>query len=176
MADEKTVAQRIDALKANKAITPEQLAMIQKMDKDQMTMVLGIIEKQIEMADAPAAEDPPTDEPPAAEAQQPVANKDGNLTLNQKQLDELIANRVDDGIRRGEVMRKLTANEACAFDAKQLKAMSTDQLETYERSIRPADYSGQGGFAANSDAIDNDAAPLTLNRGVLTQPSTKTEQ
>ena len=38
--------------------------------------------------------------------------------------------------------------------------MDTGALETYEKSIRPADYSGQGGFAANSDAIDTNVTPL----------------
>lgn len=162
MAD-KTVAERVEALKANKAITPEQLTMIQKMDEEQAKMMLGIVESML--ANKPEDEEPVEEDVPVDAAQNPVANQ--SLSVNSDEGRKFIANQVKEGMRRERVLDKLSANSANAFDDDTLGEMSTNALETYEKSIRPTDYSGQGGFAANSDAIDNDAQPLTVHRGTL---------
>ena len=77
-----------------------------------------------------------------------------------------VANRVQDHLRRHEVVNKLKANEKCPFSEDDMKAMSVDHLEKLEQSIRPVDYSGAGGFASNSAAIDENVTPL-VPRGAL---------
>lgn len=159
MATEKTVAERVEALKANKAITPDQLGMIQKMDEDQMTMVLGIIEKQLEMDKSP--------EPEMAEEGEPEPENMQAVNVNSDEGRKFIANQVKEGMRRERVAEKLLANSNNAFSDEQLASMTTDALEAYEKSIRPVDYSGQGGFASNGATVDNNAQPLGPSRGVL---------
>lgn len=90
--------------------------------------------------------------------------------MTEADIQKLIANGVAEGvkaeIRRIEVMGKLATNSANKLTEDQMKAMSVEQLEAVEQMIRPADYSGAGGFAANSDAIDTNVQAMPL-RGVL---------
>jgi len=57
--------------------------------------------------------------------------------------------KANNDAHRGGLIERLTANKACAFDADELAAMPTAQLEKLERSLRPADYSGRANAAAS---------------------------
>ena len=157
-------------VKAN-AIDAKQLAAIQGMDpKDREVMAafiaaLGATGGEDEMGEVEEMEDaaPEEDMPAMVQTQN---KKQGIKTMSDADLDTLVANRVADHLRRHDVVGKLTANEANKLTADQMKAMSVDQLEAIEQMIRPADYSGQGGFAANSDVIDANVTPL-VPRGIL---------
>ena len=86
--------------------------------------------------------------------------------VNEADIDALVANKVAEHLRRHDVVGKLTANERNTLTETDMKAMSVDQLEAIEKMIRPADYSGMGGFASNSDAIDANVTPL-VPRGIV---------
>lgn len=162
LAANKVEQKSIDKLTANKKLTPEQMEMLMGMDKEALKQAVALADSMMVVEDTP---DPAAmeDEEDAGMMANSVKASGGKVTINQEELDKMVANRVDEQIRRGEVMRKLTANEACAFDEKQLKSMHVDHLETYEKSIRPTDYSGGGGFASNSDAVDTNVTPLRAN-------------
>ena len=46
---------------------------------------------------------------------------------------------------RAEIVARLAANTRCAFTEAQLNKLDQETLEAFERSLRPADYRGQGG-------------------------------
>lgn len=144
-----TLKKQAEQLKANEKITAEQFEMLSSMDPDQLAMVQALI-SALEAAPGEAEPEPMQDE----QEPEPMAYDDKeNVNANAfdpAKLDELVANRVNEALSRKSVTDKLTANERCPFDAKELQTMSVAQLEKLEKSIRPADYSGQGAFAANS--------------------------
>ena len=157
-------------VKAN-AIDAKQLAAIQGMDpKDREVMAafiaaLGATGGEDETGEVEEMEDTAPEEDMPAMVQ--TQNKKADIkTMSEADLDTLVANRVADHLRRHDVVGKLTANEANKLTVDQMKAMSVEQLEAVEQMIRPADYSGQGGFAANSDVIDANVTPL-VPRGIL---------
>ena len=164
------VIKRYEALAANKAITPKQLAMLQEMEPEQMKMAVGIVESMLDMADKPADDEPPAD-PPTDQGDDPNAspatNNAQSVSINSAEGRKLIANEVKEGMRRERVLDKLAANASNAFDDETLTGMATNALETYEKSIRPADYSGMGGFASNGATVDDNAQPLGPSRGGL---------
>lgn len=45
---------------------------------------------------------------------------------------------------KDRLVKRLTANAACAFDESDLNAMHVNELEKLDRSLSPRDYSGQG--------------------------------
>ena len=157
-------------VKAN-ALDAKQLAAIQGMEpKDREVMAafiaaLGATGGDDEMGEVEEMEDaaPEEETPPMVQTQ---SKKAGIKTMPEADLDTLVANRVADHLRRHDVVGKLTANDANKLTADQMKAMSVEQLEAVEQMIRPADYSGQGGFATNSDVIDANVTPL-VPRGIL---------
>lgn len=167
------ILKEAEGLVKSNALDAKQLAAIQGMDQSDREVMAAFIAalgsvgaeepEPEEMAEDTEEETPPMNMQKAEKSEDPKG-----IDVNSAEFKGLIANAVKDGMRRERVLDKLTANTACAFDDKQLAAMDTAALETYEKSIRPADYSGQGGFAANSDAIDSNVTPLTM-RGVLTQ-------
>lgn len=164
------IKQAESAMKAN-AITPAQFKMVQEMSPEDREMLgaiigaIGAIGGEDEMGEVEEMEDaaPEEDMPAMVQTQN---KKQGIKTMSDADLDTLVANRVADHLRRHDVVGKLTANEANKLTGDQMKAMSVDQLEAIEQMIRPADYSGQGGFAANSDVIDANVTPL-VPRGIL---------
>jgi uncharacterized protein DUF2213 len=98
------------------------------------------------------------------------------ITLGQ--LKDLVANTVKDAVasalsgdaitatvERGNVKARLLANSACAFTAAELDAMPFEALAKYEKSIRPADYSGAGGF--HTAANGSDEVEMPFRGGVL---------
>jgi hypothetical protein len=141
----------------NAMLTPEQLEMLQGMDSEQLTMVEAIVEKLTEKAEG---EEAPAEEMPAEPGMEEAEDKEQMNRMSEQDLEKVVANRVDEAIRRREAKSKLTANAACPFSEGELDEMPVTHLEKLEKSIRPADYSGQGGFAANSDALETEVTPL----------------
>jgi len=141
----------------NAMLTPEQLEMLQGMDSEQLTMVEAIVEKLTEKAEG---EEAPAEEMPAEPGMAEAEDKEQMNRMSEQDLEKVVANRVDEAIRRRETKSKLTANAACPFSETELDEMPVTHLEKLEKSIRPADYSGQGGFAANSDALETEVTPL----------------
>lgn len=165
-------------VKAN-ALDAKQLAAIQQMAPEDRQVMAAFISALGEAGETEAEPEVPEgmEDMPPEEEKPPVNMKAKEqpkpaIDVNSADFKKLIANEVKEGMRRERVLDKLTANSACAFDEKQLAAMDTGTLETYEKSIRPADYSGQGGFATNSSAIDKTVTPL-IPRGVLRDTAKK---
>jgi hypothetical protein len=75
-----------------------------------------------------------------------------------------LASQLPEATARATVMARLTANSECAFSETELQTMSVASLQKYEQSIRPADYSGQGGALIAMAAGDT---PLMPSSGVL---------
>lgn len=159
-------AQAEAALKAN-AITPAQFKMIQDMAPEDRQMLSAVISAIGEMGEPEAAEEMPEKEMPEAMGDDYEGkNMSRNPAPKAPDIDALVANKVAEHLRRHEIVGKLTANEKNSLTEDQMKAMTVEQLEAVEKMVRPADYSGQGGFAANSDAIDTNVQAMPL-RGVL---------
>lgn len=163
------LTKKAEALKANGALTAKQFQLLTEMDEDQRAMVKALLDA---MGNVNNEEEPPAEEEPPVpnneEDEEPAAMK-ANKGVDEKQIDKLVANRVEQALRRRDVVERLKANERNPFDDAELATMSVEHLEKFEKSIRPADYSGLGGFASNAAAADTDAKPLTLNRGVLSR-------
>jgi hypothetical protein len=176
-ADPKLVENTASRLVANKAITAEQLEMLQKMDGDQLAMAGALIGAlgQPAAAEEEEEEEAPASDPPAnadAAAQQQQQNSSGKETYTKAEVDAMIANGIKEQSRRATVTAKLLANKQCPFDEKEMQAMKVEHLEKLEESIRPADYRGVGGFGTEQEASDGDA-PLQINRGVLSKKADK---
>ena len=166
--------QQAEELKANGSISAKQFQMLTEMDEDARTMVRALLDAMGSVTGQESDEGDHDDEPASMEyddkrnedggmnANHQGAGQQGVKTFTEQDVERIVANQ----LRRSKVMDKLTANEACAFEESDLRAMSVEALEKYEKSIRPADYSGAGGFATNSDAVDTNVTPLRAN-GVL---------
>lgn len=160
-----------EGMKAN-AITPAQFKMVQDMAPEDRTMLGAILQALGEVGGGEM--DEVMEDDPSKEEEAPLMTQSdkGNApkAMTEADIQKLIANGVAEGvkaeIRRIEVMGKLATNSANKLTEDQMKAMSVEQLEAVEQMIRPADYSGAGGFAANSDAIDTNVQAMPL-RGVL---------
>lgn len=57
---------------------------------------------------------------------------------------------------RGELVDRLIANRQCKFTKERLDAMSLEDLETLERTLRPADYQGRNGVTSNAFLDDSE--------------------
>jgi|GEM_PF-6256751 len=152
------------------ALDAKQLAAIQKMTPEDREVMAAFIAALGGMGGVPdMAEEVPEEEMPDAQGDDYEGknmSKEPAPKAKEIDIDALVANKVSEHLRRHDVVGKLTANEKNSLTEDQMKAMSVDQLEAIEKMIRPADYSGAGGFAANSDAIDTNVTPMRL-RGVL---------
>lgn len=162
--------QQAQQLHANGKLSAKQIEALQEMDEGQRTMIRALMDA-MEMA-PPAPEEEPVEEngEPAAAAgdykeNSAVTNHSAGMT--NEQLDQLVANRVQEQMRRVDVTNRLRTNERNPFSEDEMRTMSVDHLEKLEQSIRPQDYSGQGGFAANSDAVDTNVQPLTIHKGAI---------
>jgi hypothetical protein len=155
-----TLKKQAEALKANGALSAKQYQMLSDMEADQLEMVQALVAAL--MGQATNEEDEPEVE---AVAQEYEDKETMNANTKEKLVDvkALVANEVKEAIRRDRVMQKLVANAACPYDEAELQDLSVNHLEKLEKSIRPVDYSGQGGFATNSDAIESNVTPLRLN-------------
>lgn len=163
-----------DLVKAN-MLDAKQLAAIQKMapaDRELMAAFIGALGgTEAEEPSAEAMEEVIEETPEdMAEEEKPAgmaANKKAAASFTKAQIDKLVANGVKEHLRRHTVVAQLTANTANKLTAKQMDSMSVDQLEAVEQMIRPADYSGAGGFATNSSAADIATVTPLRPRGVL---------
>lgn len=156
----------ISKITANERLTVEQMEMLMNMDAEQLKMASALAEVLSEGGGAEEPEQIPDPEGMELDDREGMAVNKGKITLNAADFDKAVANRVQEHLRRDKVIEKLKANEANPFDDKDMAAMAVDHLEKVERSLRPADYSGAGGFATNSDAIDTNVTPLRAS-GVL---------
>lgn len=164
-----------EGVKAN-AITPAQFKMVQEMAPEDRTMLGAILQALGEVGGGEmdeVMEDDQSEEeeaPLMTQADKTKGKESAPKAMTEADIQKLIANGVAEGvkseIRRIEVLGKLATNSANKLTEDQMKAMSVEQLEAVEQMIRPADYSGAGGFAANSDAIDTNVQAMPL-RGVL---------
>ena len=150
------ILKEAEGLVKSNALDAKQLAAIQSMepaDRDVMAAFIAAL-------GSVGGEEPPMEDMEDMPPEEEKAPMNMKAKPETPDIKAMVEKAVKDGMRRERVLDKLTANSANAFDEKQLAAMDTGALETYEKSIRPADYSGQGGFAANSDAIDTNVTPL----------------
>lgn len=161
--DVKSIDDLNKLLKAN-ALTPRQFQQIQDMDAETRALVKALIEAlegiKDQMPDEPAEpEGEPTEgESPTA----PPMPAQMEKMMTEKQVEAMIADRMDEYLKRNEVIRKLKSNERNPFSVDELNDLPLAHLEKLEKSIRPANYAGQAAPFAN----DDEAEPLTLN-GVL---------
>jgi hypothetical protein len=155
---------KAEELKANGSLTAKQFKWLQEMDDEQKAMVKALLDALSNVTQEEDDEDDEEDEREDNAGQE--ANGGGGgapQNLTQENLAGIVSNQVAEHIRRTEVTRKLVANEQCPFTEDEMKTMSVEHLEKLEKSIRPTDYSGQGGYSGHSA----DSKPLTINRGVL---------
>lgn len=162
-------------VKAN-ALDAKQLAAVQKMDpSDREVMAAFIAALQMagdpgeveEMEDELEDEEVPANMGSGYEGKNMGKKAEAPKTMSQADIDKMVANKVDEHLRRRDVTTKLVANEKNSLTEDQMAGMTVDQLEAVEKMIRPADYSGAGGFASNATREDN-VTPLGL-RGVLSK-------
>lgn len=175
-----------EKLKANGKLTGKQFESLAEMDEEQRGMVGAILGAmgEADKAAAKAAKQKAAanegEEEEEEEEEEPAKNKKAKAATNGKQpavfsakdLDALIDKRVTERVEAGaraEVVETIKANSANTFDDDELKGMSLAALQKYEKSLRPVDYSGQGGggFSTHREGQFTKRAPLLLNSGVL---------
>lgn len=171
-----------EKLKANGKLSGKQYEALSEMDEEQRGMVgailgaMGEADKAAAKAAKKAAENA-DEEDEDEEEEEPAKNKGKKAKTNTKEpvvmSDEKIAELVDKRVtervearERTEVTDTIKANSANTFDDDELKGMSLSALQKYEKSIRPVDYSGQGGFASHVSKPTKNA-PLLINSGLL---------
>lgn len=173
MTDAERLKQAGDKLVANGKLAAKDIEKLQNFDAEQRKMALALMDSMAEVSEPEDGEELNGDGGDGAtnEVDQGSGEDDEDIVAMSrgkapKDINKLIANRVDEQVRRRDVVSKLTANAECPFDEKDMAGMSVNHLEKLEKSIRPVDYSGQGGFSANSGTTEN-VQPMTLNKGVL---------
>jgi hypothetical protein len=168
-----------EKLKANGKLTGKQFESLASMDEEQRGMVGAILGAMGE-ADKAAAK--------AAKAKEKAKSNEGEeeeeeeeeayaknsagkpKVMSQKDIDALVDKRVAESVERREregLVETIQANSANTFDEDELKSMSLSALQKYEKSLRPVDYSGQGGFASHQLGEQTKNAPLLINKGLL---------
>lgn len=147
-----TKEQMVGKLNANKKLSAEQIATLMEMDEEQLGIMQSIAGALGQAPTAQAEEVPEEGEPKG-------------MTANQVQ--ELIQQALAANSNQGVVAR-IIANEANVLSEAALKAMSKEDLDKYEQSLRPADYSGQG-VHVNTTSDDENVVPLTASRGLVSR-------
>lgn len=175
MTDAERLKQAGDKLVANGKLAAKDIEKLQNFDPEQRKMALALMDSMAEVSEPEDGEELNGDGGDGATNEDGQGGGSGEdeediVAMSRgkapKDINKLIANRVDEQVRRSDVVSKLTANAECPFDEKDMAGMSVNHLEKLEKSIRPVDYSGQGGFSANSGTTEN-VQPMTLNKGVL---------
>ena len=159
---------KAETLKANGKISSKQFQQLMDMEEDERALMRAFIDA-IENAGAPKVEEEEDREEEVAEMDDGAVATDAMAAQNKKDvdIDAIVANKVEEQLRRRDVVGRLVKNDKCPFTEDDMKAMSVDHLEKVEKAIRPADYSGQGGFATNSDAVESNVKPLVPRPGVV---------
>lgn len=165
-------------LKANDGLGAKHLKMLEDLDERGLDMMSAMIEAY-RTAGAKGNEDPEENQDPPSNPDEEDPNamrkqNRGAKHMTAAEIDKLVANRVEEHLRRRDVVAKLKANEANPFSDEELQSLPIAALEKVEAKLRPADYSGAGGFAINHQrTTDEDDQPLRINRGVLVDPPKK---
>ena len=161
---------KAETLKANGKISSKQFQQLMDMEEDERALMRAFIDA-IESAGAPKVEEEEPEEEVTEMDGESVATDamaaQGKKDKQDVDIDDIVANKVEEQLRRREVVGRLVKNDKCPFTEDDMKAMSVDHLEKVEKAIRPVDYSGQGGFATNSDAVDSNVKPLVPRPGVV---------
>lgn len=172
-------------LKANAGLGAKHLKMLEELDERGLDMMSAMIEayKSNGPKAAEGDEDEQNEDDERREENRRHEDEDDPNAMRKQnrrkgmtaaEIDKLVANRVDEVLRRREVVAKLKANEANPFSDDELQSLPIAALEKVEQKLRPVDYSGAGGFAINHQrGTDEDDAPLRINRGVLSDPPKK---
>lgn len=140
-----------EKLKANAKVSEEQLKVFSAMSaEDQESLYPLFANESDDMKDNEEEE----------EEEAPMANSQDTQTL--------VANAVAEALEardKADVIADLKANESCVFSEAEMAGMSVNSLKSYRKSIRPADYSGQGGAIAvhSSETVSE---PLMINQGL----------
>jgi hypothetical protein len=168
------------AFKVNKALESKHLKMLEDMDEGQLDMMRAMIEAYKATDPAAAAEEEEVEEvidmEEETEAMKANRKKAANepITLTKGKLDALIANAAKAAVaeyakteiplatRRAAITEKLKANTANPFSDEQLSSLPVDALEATEAALRPADYSGYGGFPVHQAGDDHEDEPLAV--------------
>lgn len=156
--DENTVKR----ITANAKLSPEQIEMLMALDAEQLKQVSALAAT---LAESTTDEAPEMDEA-AEEEIESMEEDEKAMSVKKADIDKLVANRVAEHLRRHAVVEKLKTNERNPFSEEEMQSMSVAHLEKLERSIRPEDYSGQGGFATNGHDFDTKVEPLKIHKGV----------
>lgn len=172
MDDAERIKAQADKLVANGKLSAKDIEKLQDFDPEQRRMVRAIMDSMEDAGEATGEEETIEDfeQVEGAGDEEPIegmsANRGSGKGKGGEDIDTIVANRVDQAIRRRDVTEKLTANADCPFSKDDMAGMSVNHLEKLERSIRPVDYSGQGGMATNAGTTEN-VQPLTMGKGVL---------
>lgn len=178
-----------EQLKANGKLTGKQFESLASMDEEQRGMVgaiLGAMGEADKAAAKAAKQKAKANEGKEGEEEEEEEEYAANQRRGQpqvftaaqinalidKRVNEQVAARVE-GAEKGEVKAKIKANSANALDDAALDGMSLAALQQYEKSIRPVDYSGQGGFAVHQGGDTTKNKPLLVHSGVLSARAKK---
>ena len=168
------------------------IAELEKMS-DVTRAALGAALKQLDKSQAKAAEDDEAakaaakaaanegdedegDEDEEGKAMKKNAAAGGEKPITRAELKAMMAETLAEAIKpetinamveRAGLEQRILANSACAFEEAELKAMSLEALTKYEKSIRPVDYSGAGGYVPSGDTGQGGGAPLMVNSGLM---------
>lgn len=127
-----TKSQMVEKLVGNAKLSPEQIDMLMGLDPEQLAMMQAIAGA---LSTAVPAE---------------VVDMEDEVKPD---MEEMVANAVAKALAANantSIIDRIVANEANVFTKEVLKAMSAEELEKYEQSIRPVDYSGAGAPVVNS--------------------------
>jgi len=141
------------------ALTEEQLADVPEEALAAIADLLETMPEEEAEVEAEAEAEAETEDEEKLEAQEqappvPQANEQDSAALKalMARVKALEARgQAESAERKAELTAALTANEACAFTAKELSTLAVDTLETLHRSLSPADYCGQGGGPVAND-------------------------
>ena len=162
--DTMDIMKRAETLRANEKLTAKQFEALQNMDPEQRAMASTILEAMLSdgAGEMPGNEDGMEDPEDNVDA---MAGDD-KPQYNSADIDRIVANRVDEHLRRRSVADRLRANEANPLSDADLQSLPVDTLERIEKSVRPTDYSGSGAMSVNAGVADSNVQPLRPSRGI----------
>ena len=168
--------EKLKEFHANGAISAKQLETLQEMAEsigvEHMKTLVDVLGSLTVKAEPPKDEPEKEEEPEAMTEPVPVpapapsfaANEAMIKQLVEKALTEALPAKMTEVSRRADVEARLKASERNTLTVNEMRSMPIEVLEKLEGALRPADYSGQGGFVANENSKSE---PLPLPRGLL---------
>lgn len=127
--EEKSMSTKVEELVGNAKLTDDQLKALEGLDEGQIEAVMALNSHK-----------------PEPEPVIPAEVKVDTAAI----VAEVTAN-----LKRDQIVERIATNAACVLGVETLKTMSAEDLEKYEASIRPADYSGAGGVVVHSTTTEN---------------------